>query len=143
MTRLRRGRDSVHALWLLLVVQVQFRLRGQRWVGRATREAMRVRPATQLEVDAAGIDAWQIGRSVWRAKRWVPMHSTCLQTAFATQRLLAAKGVASALMVGVRAESPEAHAWVRVGDFILDDQRLSEAFTAFATPRARVEGTGR
>jgi hypothetical protein len=143
MIRLKRGRDAAHAVCLLVAMHVLFRVRGQRWVGRATRAAMRRTPATQLELDAAGIDAWQVGRAVWRAKRWLPLRSTCLQTAFATQRLLDAKGAPSTLVLGVRGVTPEAHAWVRVGDFVLDDQRLSEDFMAFTTPGGQAEGSGR
>ena len=38
------------------------------------------------------------------------------------------KGVASALRIGVRDIDDDAHAWVEVGEFCLDDQRIFAAF---------------
>ena len=48
--------------------------------------------------------------------------------------LFAAKGVDAALRIGVGSVAADAHAWVEVGDFVLDDQRISAQFKAFAPP---------
>lgn len=116
---------------MLLSIQWLYRVRGQRAVARVTRDAMRVSPSLQSDVDARGVDTWHTARAVWRAKRWLPFHSTCLQTALATQRLFAAKGLQATVRVGVADVSAEAHAWAEIGNFILDDQRIAGRFSAF------------
>lgn len=129
-TKLGRGRDTALAIYYLLRVQALYR-RGNGAVTRATNAAMRRTAATKEELDATGLETWHVARSVWRAKTLLPMHSTCLQTALATQMLFARKGVSSALRVGVASTETDAHAWVEVGDFILDDQRIAHRFAAF------------
>ena len=99
-TKLGRGRDTALAIYSLLRVQALYR-RGNGAVTRATNAAMRRTAATKEELDATGMETWHVARAVWRAKNLLPMHSTCLQTALATQMLFARKGVSSALRVGV------------------------------------------
>jgi hypothetical protein len=82
-------------------------------------------------VDATGVLPWHVARAVWRAKRWLPFHCTCLQTALATQMALDARGISSVVRVGVHSTEADAHAWVEVGDFVLDDQRIASRFSAF------------
>lgn len=82
-------------------------------------------------LDHAGVEAWHVARAVWRAKRLLPFHSTCLQTALATQMVFDKKGIDSAVRVGVRSTTDDAHAWVEVGNFVLDDQRIASRFSAF------------
>jgi len=101
---------------------------------------MRRTPATQDELDARNIQAWQVARAAWRAKRWLPVHSTCLQTALATQMLFDRHGVSSVVRVGVQAVEADAHAWVEVGDFVLDDQRIASRFSAFEVASATASG---
>jgi hypothetical protein len=134
--KLVRARDTVYATGFLATVHLRFLLRGQAAAARWTAQAMRVEPATQAELDARGIDAWQTGRAVWRAKRWLPPRSTCLQTALATQMLFKTKGVAARVCVGVKQVEQPAHAWAEIGDFVLDDQRISQDFVAFDAPLA-------
>lgn len=100
-------------------------------MARTTATAIRDTPSTQAELDARRVDAWQTARAVWRAKRVLPLHSTCLQTALATRMLFAQKGCAAAVRVGVRSVGEDAHAWAEIGDFVLDDQRLSPHFATF------------
>ena len=141
MKRTRRAIDTGRAAYLLLKLHCLFRVRGQRWVARTTRAGMKVSATPQAELDATGVDAWHTARAVWRAKRWLPLHSTCLQTALATQMLFHAKGAAATVVVGVRSAQSEAHAWVEIGDFVLDDQRLNAGFAAFQAPGMPAEGT--
>ena len=126
-----RALDTVRAAWMLLGIQWLYRVRGQRAVAKATNRAMRVAPSPQSDVDARGVDTWQTARAVWRAKRWLPFHSTCLQTALATQKLFEAKGLRATVRVGVADISADAHAWAEIGTFILDDQRIASRFSAF------------
>lgn len=120
---LRAARALVGVRWLYA--------RGNSGVAARTAVAMRRTPATQDELDAAGVEAWHVARAVWRAKRWLPFHSTCLQTALATQAALDARGVNSVVRLGVHSTESDAHAWVEVGDFVLDDQRIASKFSAF------------
>ena len=124
----RRAADTARAMRYLLSEQWAFRLHGSAGVARRVRAGISVVPLSPAELAATGVETWQVARAVWRAKRWLPLHSTCLQTALATQRLFAAKGVASALRIGVRGIDDDAHAWVEVGEFCLDDQRIFSAF---------------
>lgn len=130
LRKLRRGRDTVEATIAILRVHRLYR-RGNAAVAAQTAAAMRRAPATQAELDAAGIEAWQVARAVWRAKRWLPFHSTCLQTALATQALFDRKHVGSVVRIGVQSTEADAHAWVEIGDFVLDDQRIASKFSAF------------
>jgi len=138
-TRPGRAADTLRASWYLLRLHWLFRAGGQREVAHATAEAMRVWPSSQQLVDGRGVDAWHVGRAVWRAKRLFPLHSTCLQTALATQMLFASKSLDAAVRVGVAGVGAEAHAWAEIGDFVLDDQRLSGNFVAFDAPVAATE----
>jgi hypothetical protein len=137
--RIGRAADTLRASWYLLRLHWLFRAGGQRAVARVTADAMRVEPSSQDLVDRRGIDAWHAGRAVWRAKRLFPMRSTCLQTALATQMLFASKGLWAAVRVGVAEVGADAHAWAEIGDFVLDDQRLSNNFKAFDAPVAASE----
>lgn len=137
--RLKRSSatQTVLATGLLLQLQWEFRWRGRQGVGALTRQAMRVAPVTLPELQRSGIDPWQTASAVWRAKRRLPFTSTCLQTALATQRLLAHQGVQAAVRVGVRDTDGPAHAWVEVAELVLDDQGLSGRYLAFAKPGER------
>jgi hypothetical protein len=134
-TKLSRTRDAVLALYFLLRVRTLY-WRGNKSVARATAAAMKRTPSSQEYLDTRGVQAWHVARAVWRAKGWLPFHSTCLQTALATQMLFDARGIGSTVRVGVHSLETEAHAWVEVGNFVLDDQRISSRFSAFETGRA-------
>ena len=125
-----RGRDTARAAIALIRVRRLYG-KGNAAVAARTAAAMRRTPATQAEVDATGLQPWHVARAVWRAKRWLPFHSTCLQTALATQMALDARGINSVVRVGVQSTEADAHAWVEVGDFVLDDQRIAARFSAF------------
>jgi hypothetical protein len=139
MKKLSRGRDTVLAAMYLVRIRTEYR-RGNKVVARRTATAMARKPATQLELAASGIETWQVARAVWRAKRWLPFHSTCLQTALATQMVFDQRGIASVVRVGIETVEKDAHAWVEVGDFVLDDQRIASRFNAFEMPPASTTG---
>lgn len=136
--RLWKGGPQTFAAAVLLIrLHWEFHLRGKSYVGALTRDAMRTTPTAQTELDALEVDPWRIARAVSRAKRRLPFDSTCLQTALATQRLLARQGVSSAVRVGIDRIDAPAHAWVEVGDLVIDDQGISARFTPFAAPGER------
>ncbi len=137
--KLSRGRDSALAAVYLLRIRMEYR-KGNHVVARRTAAAMARIPANELQLESSGIETWQVARAVWRAKRWLPMHSTCLQTALATQMLFDRKGVDSVVRIGVTSVEADAHAWVEVGDFVLDDQRIANRFSAFEMPQASPKG---
>lgn len=130
VTKVSRARDTMFALYFFVQVRRLYRS-GNEAVARSTAEAMRRVPATQEALDARNVPAWQVARATWRAKRWLPFHSTCLQTALATQMLFDRRGISSVVRVGVHSTGADAHAWVEVGDFVLDDQRIAGRFSAF------------
>lgn len=132
-----RAADTIVGALLLVRLHVLFRVGGRRAVARRTAAAMRGHPSTQAELDACGVDPWHTGRAVWRAKRFLPLRSSCLQTALATHMLFARKHCTAVVRIGVRGPGEDAHAWVEIGDFVLDDQRISSRFAAF-TPRPEV-----
>lgn len=126
-----RAADTLVGALFLVRVHLLFRLGGRRAVARATALAMRGEPSPQAALDAQGVDAWHTARAVWRAKRLLPLRTSCLQTALATRMLFARKHCTAVLRVGVSGASEDAHAWVEIGDFVLDDQRISARFAAF------------
>ena len=132
--KVSRARETMFAFYFLVKVRRLYR-RGNESVARATAEAMRRVPAAQEALDSRNVPAWQVARSTWRAKRWLPFHSTCLQTALATQMLFDRHGIDSVVRIGVQSAEADAHAWVEVGDFVLDDQRIANCFSAFELAR--------
>ncbi|MCK9518168.1 MAG: lasso peptide biosynthesis B2 protein [Dehalococcoidia bacterium] len=126
-----RALDTARACGVLLRLHLLFRLRGSTAVARRTAAAMRVEASSQAMLDARRVDAWHTARAVWRANRLLPLHSTCLQVALAMHDLFERKGCHAVVRVGVRDPGAAAHAWVEIGDFVLDDQRLSTNFLPF------------
>lgn len=139
-TKASRARDTMFALYYLVKVRRLFRT-GNEAVARRTAEAMRRTPARQGDLDERNINAWQVARAVWRAKRWAPFHSTCLQTALATQMLFDRRGIDCVVRVGVHSADADAHSWVEVGDFVLDDQRIAARFAPFELPTGAAAGS--
>ncbi|MGE3077101.1 MAG: lasso peptide biosynthesis B2 protein [Dehalococcoidia bacterium] len=133
--KLSRGRDTALAVVYLLKIHREYR-RGNSAVARRTSRAMARVPASHPQLVSSGIETWHVARAVWRAKKWLPVHSTCLQTALATQMLFDHKGIDSVVRIGVASIDADAHAWVEVGNFVLDDQRIASRFNAFELPAA-------
>lgn len=133
-----RFADTMQAIVLLLRMHWLFRVEGKHAVATATARALRCTPSTQREVDQSGIDPWELACAAWRAKRLLPLRSTCLQTALVIERLFRARGLTATVRIGVSENVPTAHAWNEVGDLVLDDQRLAPHFTAFQLePRSK------
>jgi hypothetical protein len=65
-------------------------------------------------------EARRIGRAVTRVARLLPHEPTCLRQAIATRWMLRRRGIDSEAHLGiVRTEPFEAHAWVTVGDVVV------------------------
>jgi len=56
-----------------------------------------------------------------RARRYVPIDTSCLLDSVAMVRFLARKGLYSRLILGVACDPFSAHCWVQAGDFVLND----------------------
>lgn len=137
----KRGRDTLSALVALIQVRRLYG-KGNAAVAERTAAAMRRQPTTQEQLDEAGVEAWHVARAVWRAKRFLPFHSTCLQTALATQMVFDRKGIDSVVRIGVRSIEADAHAWVEIGSFVLDDQFVANRFFAFEVNPSKARGGG-
>ena len=94
-----------------------------RWVRDAGGEvARRIRLTPSGAVSAAQVaQLQQRMRDLQRAARWLP-RSRCLDRALYLLELADQLGVPACLQIGVRRESAglQAHAWVVVGDIIMD-----------------------
>lgn len=74
--------------------------------------------------------------SIYRVGVRVPWRADCLVQALAAQRWLQRRGIATALFIGVRKDTPdkfEAHAWLRRDDTIITGGDIS-GFVAFVLP---------
>ncbi len=123
--------DTLRALRALMRTTVLFRLGGRRTVARATRSAMAVTPTATDSLPTGGAAIWRAHRAVRRAKRLWPTEVVCLQTALVLHEVLAHRGIATAVRLGVRMSEGDvaAHAWLEVGGWVLDDTPGHEAFS--------------
>ena len=72
------------------------------------------RPRTTRESELVGL---RLGQAVVRVLGLLPSDSRCLMSSLVLTRLLATRGIPSALVIGVASEPPfAAHAWVETGD---------------------------
>ncbi len=113
----RDWRMLVLALVALPVIDISLRMRGY----VATRRSMcfAAVPAQAPEVDKSSL---ALARVVSIAGRRSPWRCSCLRQALLLEWLLARRGVASSLRIGVRrnpADGFGAHAWVERGGVIL------------------------
>ncbi len=77
----------------------------------------------------------QVSAAVDAGLALLPVAPTCLRRSVTLIRELDRLGLAAALHVGVRTigERPEAHAWVQVGDVVVnDDPKVTEAYVELA-----------
>jgi hypothetical protein len=122
----RLGRDdrrlAAETAMALLATRVGLRLAGlRRW-----RERMVPRMPAQ---DAAAIAAASVegGRKVAAIQeavsRHLPWQPTCLEKSLVLWRQLGRRGIAAELRIGARKEAGrfEAHAWVEMGNVVLND----------------------
>jgi hypothetical protein len=78
--------------------------------------------------------AREVSWAVTVAARHVPWNSVCLPQALAARTMLRRRGVASTLYLGVsRAEGLTAHAWLRVGHFIVTGRDGMQAYEVIST----------
>ena len=138
----RRMRAAVlfaSALAGLAQTSFTFRVRGNRGVAAATRVAMQAEPADDSSARLRNDDVWLAFRAVSRAKRLWPARVMCLQTALVTQRVLEKQGIASTLTIGASGSENQlkAHAWIELGDYVIDDQRIARRFLTLEQPGLR------
>ncbi len=75
--------------------------------------------------DAAPADETDLDRlvsAVRSARPFVPFEGECLQRSFELRRLLAARGIASDWIFGVRTWPFAAHCWIQIGDLVIGDR---------------------
>lgn len=118
----------LEALGWCVAVAVALRWRGPLGAGRLTPP---VRGVARRDATTAVV------RAVGRVARRLPLRSPCLVRSVAGQAMLARRGVATELRIGVRpgAGTIEAHAWLERDGVVLNDRAdIGEAFAAFVDP---------
>lgn len=89
------------------------------------------RPDVREDVEAAR----EVAAAVDAGLGLLPVHATCLRRSVTLLRELRRRGLAATLQVGVRsgAGGVQAHAWVQVGDVVInDDPTATRSFTTIA-----------
>jgi hypothetical protein len=124
----------MRAALLLPMIAASLRLRGfratQRWLGPRAGEIV----APSLDADSITAEIQLVSRMVLAAARHSPFATTCLERSLALWHLLARRGVAVQLRIGVRktAERFSAHAWVeREGMAIGEAEATHQHYAAF------------
>jgi hypothetical protein len=127
-------RLTLAAAGLLPVCALALRLAGLRraygWLAGRLPTAPAAHPPTEPE---------RVARAVDRAAGHLPRHASCLVRSLVLWYLLARRGQASELVIGVRrpGRALEAHAWVEVdGRPVNDHPDVRERFVAFESPVA-------
>ena len=113
----RDWRMLLLALVALPLIDVSLRMRGY----VATRRSMRFAAVAHHDSDVDE-SSLALARLVSIAARRSPWRCSCLRQALLLEWLLARRGVASSLRIGVRCDSADgfrAHAWVERGGIIL------------------------
>lgn len=125
----RREQVLVAEAWgRLLVAALRLRLAPQRTLALALREVGGRSAAGDGERSAP-----DLARAVVRAAAHHLLPMTCLPRALALRQMLRARGIASALRIGVRKENAtlSAHAWVEVsGRALGEPEAIEERFRA-------------
>lgn len=78
------------------------------------------RPIRLLKPDEAWLS--ELVGAARLARPWIPFEGECLQRSFQLRCLLAARGVASDWIFGVRTWPFSAHCWLQVGDLVVGDR---------------------
>lgn len=122
--------EHVRALTLLARTTWLFRVAGASAVARATHEAMTATASSHAALVASGVDPWFLQRALARVKRLWPLPVRCLQTALVYRELLRHHGLDGQVQVGVKTEGDalEGHAWVILGDYTIDEDRVAQSF---------------
>jgi len=144
MTRSRRGwfdlpRDERRAvitmLWLVPALHVAVRV----WDYRRTRawlEANALRHSRHLRQPEGRVDAYRLATSRVTRYSWLP--GNCLSRSLALLWLLQRNGHDARLYLGVSKTGGDfaAHAWVTLGDLVLNDtQDVASRFVPFSPPK--------
>ncbi|MEQ8717479.1 MAG: lasso peptide biosynthesis B2 protein [Acidimicrobiales bacterium] len=80
----------------------------------------------------------EVGRLVARIAAVLPWHPGCLRQVLACRRTLTARGVETVIHLGVAdAATLGAHAWVSVGNIVVNGAGQQEAHTPLASYRGR------
>lgn len=137
--RIAAALDTLRALWALARTTSLFRRGNGQAVARATRAAMAVTPTALADLPEGGAEVWRAFRAVRRAKRLWPASVLCLQTALTLHQVLARRGIASAVRLGVHMNAGEvaAHAWVEVAGWAVDEARGQEQFAPLRVEQMR------
>jgi hypothetical protein len=123
--------DGVRVVTALACTTWLVHVGDRRRVAHATNLGMNQRRTSQAEINARALDVWRSVRMLCRIKRYWPAEVACLQTALTLQRVLVTEGISATLRIGVPSEGQErvsAHAWLEVGDLIIDDQAIADSF---------------
>lgn len=104
------------AVGMLSLVRLRLRAFGSRRAKRwATVSSPRGHPS-------GGLDTARLADLVEKVSRVVPWNPNCLDRSVSLQRMLARRGVASDLLIGVRRRNDfEFHAWVEIDGVIVND----------------------
>ena len=115
-------RLAVETAALLAATRIGLRVAGlRRWKTRVMRRAVRkVSPSPGAEQMAAARKIVRIQERVVRHLTW---HASCLERSLALWWQLNRRGIAAEMRIGARKEAGrfEAHAWVEVGNVVLND----------------------
>jgi hypothetical protein len=125
----------LRAALLFPVITVSLRLRGFRATQRWLQSRLGKPAAAPLSADAASAQIHMVSRMVLAAARHSFFAATCLERSLVLWWLLARRGVATQLRIGVRkaGEKFEAHAWVeRNGVAIAEPEAAHLHYTPFA-----------
>jgi Transglutaminase-like superfamily len=116
---------GIEAAGALALASVALRLRGRRNAVRLLGSTAAPAPAANAEDNAR---ARRIGRVVARVARALPHEPTCLRQAIATRWMLRRRGIECEAHLGVVRTDPfEAHAWVTVGDVVVQGGPVGRA----------------
>jgi hypothetical protein len=125
--------DTIGVLIVAARTALLFRVQGRRAVARATRRAMIAAPPAPAELEPYRPLIRRTHRAFRRARALWPANWTCLESALILHAALRLRGISSTVRLGVRRHGSltEAHAWVEVGGYHLDDAGIADRFASF------------
>ena len=127
---------GLEVLFELMLATVATRL-PSRWYFRFYRLHMYTDHDRVPAVTNTSLYAIRIGRAVARIAAIIPLRCVCLQQSLATHRMIRRRGLSPVILFGLRTastislpdakrtpEDPTAHAWVMVGEKIINGARI-------------------
>ena len=119
---------------LLALCTAGLRLRVSPFSRIAGRLGQHMAETAETEDSPKLLEARRVRWAVETSARHLPWKPVCLPQALAAKRMLARRGIASTLYLGVDpARKLDAHAWVRVGRVIVTGGPREERFTVVST----------